>query len=270
MSFATFYKRNQGLFNLAIVSNLEYRLNFFVDAILQPTLTSIIEVLLWVAVFAGANQAEVGGFSRDHYFSYAIWAAFFARISTSWMYESRMIEEIESGSVNGIIVRPISFYEYYFSQLMGYKFITTSISLIIPLLVVQYLNLPFDISRFPLALILCFYYLILVHSISFLISTMAFFFTRIQSLTVVKNLSLWILSGELIPLDLMPETMKKIVILLPFSNGVFIPVGYLTGRLDLSEVQNGFISITIGLVIVNILGILSWKKGLSTYAGTGA
>lgn len=44
-----------------------------------------------------------------------------------------MIEEIESGTVDGIIVRPISFYEYYFSQLMGYKFITTLTSLLIPL-----------------------------------------------------------------------------------------------------------------------------------------
>lgn len=270
MSFVTFYKRNLGLFNLAIVSNLEYRLNFFIDALLQPTLTAIIELLLWTAVFAGAQTLEIAGFSKENYFSYAIWASFFARISTNWMYESRMIEEIESGTVNSTIIRPISFYEYYLSQLLGYKFITTFFSLLIPLTIISVTGLPFDFSRFPIALGLCFYYLILSHSISFLISNLAFFFTRIHSMTVVKNLSFWILSGELFPLDIVPEVFKKVLMLLPFSSGVFIPVGYFSGRIEIQDVYNSFISITISLVFVNLLGYYLWKKGLKSYSGIGA
>ena len=181
-----------------------------------------------------------------------------------------MIEEVSSGSINSIITRPMTFYEYYLSQLLGYKFITTIISLIVPVIVVQFFDLPTNLMRVPLAVLLCFYYLIMVHSISFIISSLAFHYTKISSLTVAKNLFMWILMGELFPLDLLPEPWKSLIISLPFSSGVFVPVGYITGRIEIDIVIQGFVSVTIGLVILNIIGVYMWKKGMDSYVGTGA
>lgn len=269
-SFVVFWKRNLAFANLAIVTNLEYRLNYFIDALVQPTLTTGIEILLWMGVFTGAQTQSIGGFGLDSYLSYALWAAFFTRISTSWMYEFRMIEEVSSGTLNSLIVRPMGFYEYYLSQLMGYKLVTTLVSLVIPVIAAKYFNLPTDLSRLPLAVLLCFYYLILVHTISFLISCAAFHFTKISSFTVAKNLALWILMGELFPLDLLPSPYKEWFIAMPFSAGAFLPVGYIVGRVELSQMAQGFVSVTYGLIVFNILGYFLWKKGLESYAGTGA
>lgn len=263
-------KRNLAFANLAIVSNLEYRLNYFVDAIIQPLMTTGIEILLWVAVFQGAGAATINGFSREYYLSYALWGAFFARIATSWMYEFRMIEEISSGTINSLIVRPMSFYEYYLSQLLGYKLVTTIISMFVPVIAAWMFDLPTIYSRIPLAILLCFYYLILVHSISFIVSSVAFHLTKISSFTVAKNLLLWILTGELFPLDLIPAPYKDFIIALPFSSGVFLPVGYITERVTHEQMMQGFISVTIGLIVLNLLGAWLWKRGLATYSGTGA
>lgn len=269
-SFAVFWKRNLAFAKLAIVSNLEYRLNYFVDALVQPTLTTGIEILLWVAVFAGAATSEIAGFSREYYLSYALWGAFFARICTSWMYEFRMIQEIDSGSVNSLLVRPMTFYEYYFSQLMGYKFITTIVSMMVPLIAVSIFDLPTKYERLPLAFALEFYYLALVHSISFVIASSAFYLNKVYALTGAKNLALWLFTGELFPLDLMPEPFKSAVIALPFSAGVYVPVGYLTGRLEIGSIWQSFISVTIAIVVVNALGAYMWRKGVNVYTGTGA
>ena len=269
-SFVAFCRRNLAFAKLAIVSNLEYRVNYFVDAVVQPAMTTGIEMLLWVAIFTGAQATEIAGFGREYYLSYALWSAFFARIAASWMYEMRMVQEIESGSINGILVRPMSFYEYYFSQLMGYKFVTTAVSLTIPFLAALIFDLPTHFLRIPLAILLCMYYLILVHSISFVISTCAFFLNRITSFTVAKNMALWVLTGELFPLDLVPDGIRQVLLALPFSSGVYIPVAYLTGRADISLVYHGFISVTVSLVIVNALGAWFWRKGLRSYVGTGA
>ena len=263
-------RRNLAFAKLAIVSNLEYRLNYFVDAVLQPTLTTGIEVLLWVAVFAGAGVAEIAGFSKDYYLAYALWGAFFARICTSWMYEYRMIQEIDTGTINSLLVRPLSFYEYYFSQLMGYKVITTLVSLLVPTAFILIFNLPTDFKRLPTTLALEFYYLILVHSISFVVASSAFYLNKVYAFTGAKNLALWLFTGELFPLDLMPEPLRSIFIALPFSSGVYVPVGYLTGRLGFETVLNSFISVTVGIVLFNLLGLWIWKKGLRVYAGTGA
>ena len=269
-SFAVFWKRNLAFAKLAIVSNLEYRLNYFIDVIVQPVLTTGIEILLWFAVFKGAHTTTINGFGREFYLSYALWSAFFARIATSWMYEFKMIEEVSSGTINSLIVRPMGFYEYYLSQLMGYKFVTTLISMIVPIAVAYYYKLPTHFDRIPVGILLCFYYLILVHSISFLVSCAAFHFTKITSFTVAKNLMFWVLTGELFPLDLIPGVWKNTLISLPFSSGVFLPVGYITGRVEFNSVVHGFISVTIGIVGINLLGAWFWKRGLATYAGTGA
>lgn len=269
-SFAVFWKRNLAFANLAIVSNLEYRLNYFVDAVLQPTLTTGIEILLWFAVFKGAQATEIGGFTQEYYLSYALWGAFFARICTSWMYEVRMIAEIDTGTINSLLTRPMSFYEYYFSQLMGYKFITTIVSMMVPLFAIMVFKLPTQLTRLPLTFALEFYYLILVHSISFVIASCAFYLNKVYSFTSAKNLALWLFTGELLPLDLMPEPFKSLVISLPFSAGVYVPVGYLTGRLEITSVWRSFISVTVGIVIVNLIGATLWKNGLKAYSGTGA
>lgn len=269
-SFLALIRRNFAFAKLAMVSNLEYRLNYFVDAILQPTLTTCIEMLLWYAVFKSAATTEIAGFGKEYYLSYALWGAFFARICTSWMYEFRMIQEIDSGSINSLLTRPMTFYEYYFSQLMGYKVITTLCSMMVPLLAVFIFDLPTKFSRLPLAFALEFYYLILVHSISFVIAASAFYLNKVYAFTGAKNLALWLFTGELFPLDLMPEPMRSLVIALPFSAGVYVPVGYLTGRLEVATVMNSFVSISVALVVVNLFGVWLWRRGVNIYAGTGA
>ncbi|MNK97181.1 ABC-2 family transporter protein [compost metagenome] len=269
-SFVAFWRRNLAFAKLAVVSNLEYRLNYFVDAVVQPALTTGIEVLLWFAVFRGAAGNEIAGFTRDYYIAYAIWAAFFARIATSWMYEYRMIQEIDSGSINSLLVRPMTFYEYYFSQLMGYKVVTTVVSMIFPVVVILAFNYPTQFARLPMAFALVFYFLILVHSISFVVAASAFYLNKVYAITGAKNLALWLFTGELFPLDLIPEPYRSFVVALPFSAGVYVPVGYLTGRLDIEAVWSAFASVTVGILVVNIIGVWMWRKGVNVYAGTGA
>lgn len=265
-----FWRRNLAFSELAIVSNLEYRFNFFIDAFVQPLITVGIELLMWFAIFETANAVEIGGFTRDNYLAYGVWAPFLGRIAVSWMYESMMVEEVASGSINVILTRPISFYEYYLSQLMGYKITTTIISMIAPLLVTFFFKLPIHYERIPLAISLVFYYLFLVHTLSFVISTFAFYMTRVRSLTLVKNLTLWLLAGELVPIDLMPPTIAKILLLSPFPAGVYTPVAYITGRAGSDLVMQSFISVTICTVIAMGVGAVLWRKGLQSYTGTGA
>lgn len=265
----SFWRRNLAFSRLAIMTNLEYRFNFFLDALLQPMITSAVEVTLWIALFSGAGET-IAGFTKPYYLAYVLWGAFVSRITVSWMYEHRMIDEIDSGSINGLLVRPMSFFEYYLSQLLGYKLITTVFSLIVPAAVVYFFDLPTDFSRLPLTLLLITYYLFLVHIMGFLIATFAFQLNRVHSFVMAKNLALWLLSGELIPIDMFPEFFKKILLALPFSNAVYVPVAYLTGRIDVSVVYQGFMSITGGILIFAILARISWQNGLQKYSGTGA
>ncbi len=240
------------------------------DAVLQPVTTALIELTLWTAIFATAKTNTIGGFGRESYLAYVLWTAFVGRIAANWMYEFKMADEIESGSVNSLLVRPTSFYECYLSQFLGYKFIVSSFSLVMPLLASYFIGLPFLPERLPATLALIVYYLVLMHTLSFVVASLAFHLTRIHSITVAKNLALWLVTGELIPLDLFPEGIRKVVLWLPFSSGVYIPVGYLTGRISEDLVYRGFLTTTLGICFFGGLGAFMWKWGLAKYTGTGA
>jgi len=255
---------------LALVSHLEYRFNLFMDAIVHLSFKTLVEMALWYALFTGFNKNLVAGFTRENYLAYALWAAFFSRVTTSWIYEHKMIEEIDSGTVNAILVRPISFYEFYLGQFFGYKILTSLIAIFVPLSCTYFMKLPMLVERLPLSLFLSFFYLIFVHTLSFAICSCGFFFNRVHSLTVAKNLSLWILSGELIPLDLFPHFLKVLLVFLPFSSGVFIPVAYLTGRIGFHEILLSFFHLSLSLILLSFISYFLWSKGRERYSGTGA
>jgi ABC-2 type transport system permease protein len=268
--FTAFWRRNLALANLGIVTNLEYRFNFIIDAFIQPVLTVGIEVLLWLAIFKTASSDLIGGFNKEDYLAYAVWAPFLGRITISWMYESMMVEEIASGSINTILSRPLSFFEYYLSQLMGYKLITTAFSLLVPLIASIIFQLPVHYDRLPAALCLTVYYLILVHMMSFLISIIGFYLTRVRSFTLLKNLSLLLLSGELVPIDLMPKYLEKVLLALPFSSGVYMPLAYISGRGNVELLKQGFLNVTYGIFVLGVFSYICWKRGVREYTGIGA
>lgn len=269
-SFIAFWRRNLALANLGIVTNLEYRFNFIIDAFIQPVLTVGIEVLLWLAIFKTAASGEIGGFTEQNYLAYAVWAPFLGRITISWMYEAMMVEEVASGSINTILSRPLSFFEYYLSQLLGYKVITTVFSLLVPLIASIIFDLPIYYLRIPAALFLIIYYLILVHMMSFLVSTIGFYLTRVRSFTLLKNLTLLLLSGELVPIDLMPKTLERLLLVLPFSSGVYIPLAYISGRGNSELLKTGFTNVTISILVLSVFCFFFWKRGVRQYTGTGA
>lgn len=221
-------------------------------------------------VFASIPGDTLGGFPKEMYLAYALWAMFMGRAASNWMYEFRMMKEIETGTINGVLIRPMGFFEYYLSQFLGYKWMSLFATIWLPLSVCTFFGLPSDPLRVPLALLLVAYYMVFVYTLSFTFVSFTFFYNRMSSLTVGKNFILWILVGELFPLDLAPEPFKSILILLPPASGVYLPVGYITGRVGMTEVLNGFLSVTIGILVMGFFATIIWNRGRRIYSGTGA
>lgn len=249
---------------------LTYRFNFITDAIIQPVVTAIVEFLLWKAIFRFTSMEKLGEFPPESYYSYALLVSFFARVGSNWMYEFRMIEEIESGNINMILSKPLSFFEYYLIQFYSYKILVLIGSLGVPFLVITWLKYPLHWERIPLALVVTFQYLFVVYCMSYLVAMAAFKMTKVSSLTVAKNLGLWILSGELFPLDLFPSPIKDVFILLPFSCAAYIPVGYLSGRFEIDIMLRSLFINFIWILLFIAPSILIWKRLIRSYSGTGA
>jgi ABC-2 type transport system permease protein len=186
------------------------------------------------------------------------------------MYEYTMLDEIDTGKVNALLVRPISFYEFYLSQFVGYKVTVATASFIVPVAVCYFFKAPMLVERLPFMLLMVAYYLVFAHTLSFCVACLAFYMNRATSLTGMKNLAIWILAGEMIPLDLYPEPLRTLMIHSPFASGVYIPVGYITGRFGHTLALQSLLSITGGILVTGMIGRVLWLRGVRSYTGTGA
>lgn len=263
-----FLKKIWAAAKLAALSQFEYRFNFVIDALIQPSILAFLEVTFWSAIIGA--QSQLAGFDRSSYIAYSLWAAVFSRVAANWMYEYKMVEEIDTGRLNTLILRPFSFYEYYLGQFLGYKVVTCSVSILIPMVIVPFLNVPMYWDRLPLSFAMILYYLIFTHTLSFIVASLALYLTRTHSFTAAKNLLVILLTGEAYPLDLLPQTIKQILLHLPFAAGVYLPVGFLIGRVSESEFYLGFVSITMGLLVTGVIARVMWMQGIRRYTGTGA
>lgn len=237
---------------------------------MQPIISALVEVALWLAVFRAVGSDTLGGYGRESYLAYALWASFVSRISSNWMYEFRMIDDIETGAINSLVTRPVTFFESYLSQFLGYKAVVILLSFWVPTLALTVLDLPLLWDRLPLAMATIFVYIFFAHLISFSVATLAFRLTRVSSFTVAKNLAFWVLSGELLPLDLLPEPFRSVLLSLPFCNAVYIPVGFITGRVSYELWFQALMSLFVGIAVMSIIATFAWKRGMEKYVGTGA
>lgn len=236
---------------------------------LVPIATFLVEAAFWAGLIQASGSKELGGFTAPYYLGYLLWQILQLG-SLNWRFERMMIAEINSGAVNALLLRPSSFYEYHLGQLLGQKIITVAAMTPVVIFIAWTWNLPFHIERLPAAMLMGFSYVILIFALHFAVASMAFFYDHVYSLNNTKNMLLWFLTGELLPLDLLPSPLREWIIALPFSSGMYLPAAYLSGRIQTEVFLKGFISLAIGGIVFGLLARFVWKKGLFSYSGTGA
>lgn len=269
MSFASFLKRNLACIRLGISSRIAYPIDFFMAILILPIAYFLVEAAFWTGLINASGHTLLAGFSASYYIGYFLWMTLQLG-NVNWRFERAMISEINSGAVNALLLRPSSFFEYHLGQLLGQKLLTALLMTPILFLIATFWELPFHAERLPMALLMGFGYVVLLFSFHFAVASMAFFFDHVYSLNNTKNMLIWFLTGELMPLDLLPSPIREWVIALPFSCGIYLPAAYLSGRIDSPTFMRGFISLAAGGIFFGIVARFVWKKGLRCYGGTGA
>lgn len=269
MSFTTFLKKNLAYLRLGSITRLEYGLDFFLMAFAIPLFGYGVEAAFWMGIFHVSGKDLVAGFSEAQYLTYLLWLMTQLG-SANWRFERLMINEINSGGVNALLVRPGSFYQFHFGQLLGMKLLTLVCSLPLLLLIAWWWQLPLVLGRLLPAIGLGVCYLFMIFTLNFAIACLAFSFDHVFSMNTTKNMVVWLLAGELFPLDLLPSPWKEWFIYLPFSSAVYIPASYISGRISTDLFLQSFVSVFVGCVFFGVLARLLWVRGLRRYSGTGA
>ena len=188
----------------------------------------VILVAFWRAVFS--NTATVGGLNLDTTINYLLLAMIFrAGQNTDVLYEIGQM--MRDGRIGVTLLRPLDMQATYYVINLANMGLDTLLSLPIALFawLVYGLSLPSD----PLVWLAFLISLLLGNAVMFcfdwIIGCVGFYSTEIWGLSVLRYGMGMFFSGALIPLDMMPDWLRTIATLLPFSQALYLPVSILSG-----------------------------------------
>ncbi|MEM8739038.1 MAG: ABC-2 family transporter protein, partial [Planctomycetota bacterium] len=122
--------------------------------------------------------------------------------------------------------------------------------------------------RVGLAVVACYAAFLLRFLLQYTTALLAFWLERVSALDNLTMIPYTFLSGLVIPLQVMPDGVRELVLLTPFPYMVWLPASLLAGgEVDLLR---GFGTLAVWIVLLWLLNRWVWRRGLKHYSAMGA
>lgn len=202
----------------------------------QTTLLSIIANLVWViipyAIWQSVFQTreQVGQFDWERMQTYIL-LAYGINMLLSFRVEVRIINTIRTGDIATELMRPFDYMTARLAEVLGAGFIDGVLSLMVVLILGQFLNVlqpesPLIFALFILSIVLGF---IVKFMISYITSLFCFWTLNALGLLWLRSAVTDIFSGALIPIVFLPDFWQTIARLSPFPAIIHTPIAIYFG-----------------------------------------
>jgi ABC-2 type transport system permease protein len=98
----------------------------------------------------------------------------------------------------------------------------------------------------------------------------AFWTTRVSAINQMYFVALLFLSGQVVPLSLLPHPIQVAATILPFYWTIGFPVELLLGRLTPTQAWTGLVAQAVWLTLSLVLVRFVWRAGVRVYSAVGA
>lgn len=255
---------------LSIVSQegAQYRLNYLLSflCVIFPLLAI---VLLWNTVYSEVEVVK--GYTKSMMVTYYVLAALIGDLVAVVLWMD-ITSDIRDGTLSNYLLRPINYRIYNFCVKMaanaGYSLIALGVIIVFIYLFARDFFLPNLSYLFMFLIALCFS-IVLGFEITYFLSLSAFWIKENTSLFYCTNFLIPILMGSILPLDLFPLPIYKIVEYLPFKCLLYFPINIFLEKLSLKEISFGFILQIMWILISHFAGDWIWQRGIRRYSAVG-
>ena len=271
------FNKYSSILRASIITALEYKANSIVGlfAIFSGLL---IEYLIWSMIYSSNGpESSIQGLTSEWTFkrliAYIFLSMIIGQLKSSWVTSHEMIMQIRQGFMNQYIVKPLSFFSYHLMNFIG-----TNILYYIPytILIVGspyfFKDIVFtnfmQIPIFIFAIIISIY---LSYSIYFFMVCFAFWFGEVRALLAAYNISMFVLAGQIIPLDFFPESYNQIINFTPIPYLIQFPVNIaMQSNFNFNEILTQFMIGLIWCFIMRLMSGILYKIGIRRYEAYGS
>lgn len=248
------------------MSWMQYRSFFFILAFgwMVPPLVSL---FVWLAATAGE---PIGGYTPGEFVSYYLTLVLVNQITYS-QANWTMGDVIREGSLNFWLTKPMpAIWNLISSEAAGK---TVTLVFVFPIVVILALVLRPELDSSFLHAMLALTSLALAWALRFLwgywLALLAFWSSRADGLLAVQDALVFVFSGILAPVALLPGNLERLARTLPFHYMVGFPVEILVRGPETSEIAAGFATQLSWLAVALALSFLLWRLGLRRYSAVG-
>jgi ABC-2 type transport system permease protein len=191
-------------------------------------------VYFWRAIYN--DTSTISGLGLNQTLTYILLAFIFmplTSIDLVWEFGTNLRE----GTIIHHLLRPINFQGMNYAQVLG--ILVTRLILQLPMAIVAVLlfglRFPTDLTTWFAFLVSALLGFTVMFFFNWFLACLTFYTTEIWGLGVLLEGINFFLSGALVPLVMMPEWVRNIVLSVPFAQALAVPVGLLTGITPLSD-----------------------------------
>jgi ABC-2 type transport system permease protein len=254
------------LLRVGVAETVAYRAEFLVW-ILTTTLP-LVMLGLWSSV---AAEAPFRGYTSASFTAYYLSTLIVRNLTGSWV-AWQISEEIRMGAMSMRLLRPLHpFVAFASSHLAAVPFRTV---VAMPIAVILLLSSGATaLTSEPLQLVLIAPSLILAwlitFNVMFMIGAIGFFVTKTMALLNMYFGLFSLFSGYLLPIDLLPWTLRKLAEVMPFRFMLSAPVELMTVRLDVEQVTAILGGQLAWALITLLLSLAVWDRGIKRFEAVG-
>lgn len=240
---------------------LAYSMWVWMELVVQ-VIAVVIFVAFWRAVYASTET--VAGLALDQTLNYILLAQIFSEAANVTNLIGEFGYGLREGQITAALLRPVDYQASSYVQ----NVVQLGLSLLLkaPLAIFIWLmyglTLPSDLTVWAAFLLT----LLLGHALLFcfdwMISCTAFYSTEVWGMSVVRYAIAMFFSGALIPLDMMPDWLRTLATILPFSQVVYLPVSLLSGITTVDEMPRIWLMQALALVVLVIVSRAVFRRAV--------
>lgn len=259
------------VFDIGLQNTFVYRWNFLLRALFGfvPLMGT---VFLWRAVFEARGKA-IGGYDYSSMIYYFLVMILAANLVTPTEDEWQIAADIREGQINSFLTKPLNYLGYRFMLFLSYRILYTVVTLVPLALVFAWFHNLLTLPAHGITWLLTALSLALAAGIQFLIAysvaLLAFWILEISTIVFILYSFEYFLSGQLFPLDIMPDWLQGVLRWLPFTYELYFPVSVFLEKTRGASLWGG-LAIQAGWLLL-LLGVarLMWRRGVRHYSAVG-
>lgn len=244
-----------------------YRLDFFLQIIAPALVFFFINYSLWSSIYAGDPTTIIKGYNFTQMINYHVWVLIVGLVAQGHT-SFNLAQDIRLGRISSYLIYPFNLWEFHTASFLSFEILQLFIGSFTFAILYSFGFAKFaTINSLILGLIVSIVVSIFWFIVQYLMGLLSFWLDETWILRVMFRLLASFLSGVIIPLDLYPPTMVKILSYTPFPYLTYYPI-----KIFMGETQHVYTALGIlgfWSIVFSFLCLYVWKKGLRLYTAAG-